>query len=440
VIAQSYINGTTSVQIARSIERAVRDARLRPGDAVPTVRALAKRLAVSPATVAAAYKDLRNRGLLTAQGRRGTTVSPGPPIGGRPPTIVPEGARNLAHGNPDARLLPPLGPALRSIDDAHVLYGAELEDPSLLALAAGDFERDHVTADSLAVVSGGMDGIERVLVAHLRPGDRVIVEDPGFTSVFDLVAALGLAAVPCAVDETGLLPEALERALASGAEALIVTPRAQNPTGAAFDEGRARKLRRILKRHTDLLVIEDDHAAAVSGVPLHALSAQPSGRWAFVRSLSKSFGPDLRLALVAGDGETITRVKGRQLTGMRWVSRILQRLAVAIWNDRGTPMKLAYAARAYADRRDALMQALASHGIEAHGLSGLNVWIPVRDEPSVVQALLQQNWAVTPGSRFRVRSAPGIRVTISTLETGAAASLAAALAKAMRPRTSTSAA
>jgi len=432
VTAQTYIKGTTSVQISRSIEQAIRDRRLRAGDGMPTVRALAERLAVSPATVAAAYKELRTRGILTAHGRRGTAVSHGPTIGGRPPTAVPEGARNLAHGNPDARLLPPLGPALRSIDSSHVLYGSDLKDPALIKLAVRDLARDSVTTESVAVVSGGMDGIERVLSAHLRPGDRVVVEDPGFTSVIDLVAALGMRPVPCPVDDAGMIPEALEVALASCVHAVVVTPRAQNPTGAFMDAARARRLRRILKLHPEVLCIEDDHASWVAGVPLHALSAEPQPRWAFVRTLSKSFGPDLRLALVAGDEETIARIEGRQLTGMRWVSRILQRIAVAVWNDRATAASLRAAAREYAERRNALLAALASRGIEAHGRSGLNVWVPVRDEASVVEALLARGWAVTAGARFRIRSAEGVRITVSTLEKHEAEELAEALADATR--------
>src|SRR5205809_531347 len=84
------------------------------------------------------------------------------------------------------------------------------------------------------IVSGAMDGLERVLREHLRAGDRVIVEDPCFTGILDLLNALSLVPVPVPVDDDGLEPAGLREALRGTAGALIVTPRAQNPTGAAL--------------------------------------------------------------------------------------------------------------------------------------------------------------------------------------------------------------
>ena len=95
----------------------MREGAIRPGAQLPTVRDLATRLRVSPTTVAAAYRNLRLRGLLVAAGRRGSAISHHPPIGARPAQVVPAHARDLASGNPDLKLLPALGPALRAIDD-----------------------------------------------------------------------------------------------------------------------------------------------------------------------------------------------------------------------------------------------------------------------------------------------------------------------------------
>jgi len=431
VAVHKYIVGGGAVKIARSIETAIVSGRLAPGEQLPTVRALAEQLSVSPATVSAAYASLRRRGLLSGQGRRGTRVSAAPPLATRLPMDIPKGLRNLADGNPDRGLLPNLSRALAKVDPAPRLYGNPLKSAALLELAAQQLQRDGVATDHLAVVSGALDGIERVLQSHLRPGDRVIVEDPAFPSITDLLAALGLVALPVAIDECGVVPEALDRALANGAEALIVTPRAHNPTGAAIDARRAKALRRVLAAKPELLVIEDDHAAGVAGVELHSISERRRGPWALTRSVSKSLGPDLRVAVVAGDAETIARVEGRQFIGMRWVSQVLQDIVVALWSDKRIEHALGSAEQVYCRRRQRLLDELAAHGIKASGRSGLNVWIAVNEETTVVQRLRDAGWAVTAGERFRLRTPPAIRVTTSTLKTSEARSLAAALASAL---------
>ncbi len=433
VSVRKHITGGSAVEVARSIEGAIREGRLGPGDRLPTVRALARDLALSPTTVASAYRTLRQRGLLIGQGRRGTAVSPAPALATRVAAPVPARARDLAAGNPDPALLPRLGSLLASIDPTPHLYGGPLKSSRLLALAKRQLAADGIATDAIAVVGGALDGIERVLAAHLRPGDRVAVEDPGFTSVLDLLGALGLAPVPAAIDDAGPIPESLDRALARGAQALIVTPRAQNPSGAALDERRARELRRVLRRYPEVLLIEDDHAAGVAGAPFLTLCERRRARWAVVRSVSKSLGPDLRLAVLAGDPETVARVEGRQLRGIRWVSHLLQRLVVALWSDPATTQQLRRAERSYARRRGALLDALAARGIAAHGRSGLNVWIPVPEEASAVQALLERGWAVGAGSRFRLESAPAIRATIATLQPREAQRFADDVARSLRP-------
>jgi len=422
MLEQSYLSGTTAVNIAGSVESALASGKLAAGDALPTVRALSSRLGVSGATVAAAFRILKDRGVIVSDGRRGTRVRPAPPLALPSEDSVPEGVRNLVDGNPDVRLLPDL--RKRRSPLAQRLYGDELNDPALLALAREQFRDDNIPADHVAIVSGALDGLERVLREHLRAGDRVAVEDPGFTGVLDLLHALALIAVPVAVDDEGLLPAELKRALRS-CKALIATPRAQNPTGAAFSARRARELRAILAERADVLVIEDDHAGIIAGAEYRTLVDKSREKWAVVRSVSKSFGPDLRVALLASDAQTHARVEGRQTLGIRWVSHILQRTVTMIWRDRA-PLR---AQRIYAERRNALLRELNARGIDAHGASGLNVWIPVAEESAVVQALARKGWGVKAGERYRIATPPAIRVTISTLEPREAASFARDLAE-----------
>jgi DNA-binding transcriptional MocR family regulator len=345
---------------------------------------------------------------------------------------VAPGLRDVSDGNPDPAFLPRLRPVLSRLPEEVVLYSGAPHDARLRALAARQLEADGIDAAALAVVGGALDGVERVLQAHLRAGDRVAVEDPGYTGVLDLVTALGLVAEPVAVDDAGPLPDAVARALRAGCRALVFSPRAQNPTGAALEPARARELRRVLDGHPDVLLVEDDHAGPVAGAPALTLS-RGRARWAVVRSASKSLGPDLRLALLAGDAATVARVEGRQALGQGWVSHLLQRVVAALWDDRATRERLQQATASYAARRQALIAALRRRGIAAHGRSGFNVWIPVAEEVGTVSRLAARGWGVRAGERYRLKSAPAVRITISGLDVGEMEALAGDVAAAVQP-------
>jgi DNA-binding transcriptional MocR family regulator len=273
-------------------------------------------------------------------------------------------------------------------------------------------------------------------------------------------------------------PAGLAAALDRGTSAVIFTPRAQAATGAAWDGARAAELRSVLDQHPSVAVIEDDHAGPVSGIPVHSVCGEVTrgdlargdlargdlargdlargdlargdlargdlarggalghgvrelDRWVNVRSVSKSLGPDLRLAVLAGDEATIGRVAGRQALGTGWVSFQLQETVADLWHDPA----IANAARVYAGRRQALLAALASHDITViGGRSGMNCWIPVTDEDRVTAAVTAAGWAVAPGRRFRIAAPPGVRICFATLTEAEAAPFAADLSRALRTR------
>lgn len=429
------ITGGTASEIAAGVEAAVSEGLLAPGETLPPVRELAALTRVSPNTAAAAYRLLRERGIVETAGRRGTRVRSRPASTAREDIRieVPPGARDLSKGNPDPALLPPLHEALAAAARAHqerpAMYGTD-DDEELLALAAARLRGDGVPAAPLAITSGTLDAVDRVLSAYLRPGDAIAVEDPGWSSLLDLVAALGLRPVPMRLDDDGPLPGELDQALRAGARAVVITARAQNPTGAAVTAERAAALRELLAGHPEVLLVEDDHGDGFVDVPLHPL-AGATARWILVRSTAKAFGPDLRLALITGDPITLDRLRGRQRLSTGWVSHLLQRAVVQLW--RTEAVDTAAVAASYADRRDGLVAALAARGVPAHGRTGLNVWVPVADESVAISRLLVRGWAAAPGARNRIGTPPALRLTVSPLRPADIPPLADDLAAAVRP-------
>lgn len=431
---QYSIVGTGAESIAADVEEAISKGRLAPGDALPPIRDLAAQLGVNANTAAAAYRLLRDRAAVETAGRRGTRVRHRPAT--TPRSLlgldVPAGVRDLSTGNPDPALLPIAAAPPVTAVGRPVLYGEPAMSPELVDHTRAALTADGVPADHLAVTSGALDGIERALTAHLRPGDRVAVEDPGWANMLDLLAALGFSAEPVRVDDDGPRVADVVRALDRGVRALVVTNRAQNPTGAALSADRAAALRSVLADRSDeVLLVEDDHCAGISGAPLHTLAGSTT-HWAFVRSASKAYGPDLRVAVLAGDHRTVERVHGRLRLGPGWVSHVLQGLAVGWWSDDAATRLIRTAEQQYSSTRTRLRTALAERQVTAFGRSGLNLWIPVPDETVAITRLLNAGWAAAPGTRFRIRTGPGIRITIADLAADEIDPLADAVAEAVR--------
>ncbi|MEU3431619.1 aminotransferase class I/II-fold pyridoxal phosphate-dependent enzyme [Streptomyces gardneri] len=422
--AQYVIEGATAKGIAASVERGVAEGGLGPGDALPPVRRLADDLGVSPGTVATAYKDLRQRGLIVTRGRGGTVVADVPSVASRRPPRVPAGLVDLAGGHPDPAFLPVLRPP-SAVVPAYGSHRAAPRLPALEALTREWFERDGVPAEHVTFAHGALDCIARLLSTELRPGDAVAVEDPGFHHLLDLVPALGLRMVPVAVDGEGLVPESLRTALRGGVRAVVCSPRGQCPTGAFFTRSRRDELAAVLREFPEALVVEDDHNAEVGGSAAYTLGAAGLDRWAQVRTVSKHLGIDLRWAGVACDAVTQARHDGRMLMTSGWVSHVLQETVTSLLADGDVRELVATGEAAYAERRTALIGALGAHGIRAVGASGLNVWVPVRDESAVVNGLRTQGWWVAAGARFRIAAPPAVRITTAALAPADAVRLAA---------------
>jgi DNA-binding transcriptional MocR family regulator len=186
--AEYRIAGRTAAEIAASAEELIASQRLVEGARLPTVRALAARLEVSPATVASAYRRLAARGLVTGRGRAGTTVArQRSRAARRSAPAVPPGTLDLATGGPDPALLPDLRPALATLaqdlgpgSGRSRPYGESGVLPGLGETLAGWIRAEGGPPDEtgdgrgVLVVGGVLDGIERSLLAHVHPGDAVV--------------------------------------------------------------------------------------------------------------------------------------------------------------------------------------------------------------------------------------------------------------------------
>jgi DNA-binding transcriptional MocR family regulator len=432
------IEGGSAAEIVASVRSLVARGALEDGSVLPPVRVLAGQLGVNRNTVAAAYRQLAERGVVEGRGRGGTVVASPEPLRGEG-AASPAPAVDLAGGNPDPDLLPDLRAAFGAVAYDPPLYGAPSVLPALRERAEELFSGDLDEPYGLSVTHGALDAIERLLGSALVRGDAVAVEDPGYLASTGIVTAMGFRPVGVRIDQRGMDPVALETALREGARAVVCTSRAQNPTGASLDGERAAALRRVLAAFPDVFVIEDDHLSLVAGSAYERVRSPRTARWALVRSMAKILGPDLRVALVASDPKTEDQLRRRLVAGVNWVSHLLQATAAALLADSATAPRVARARAAYARRAARLEAELRRHGITTAGpTDGLNVWVPLAaNEALVVDELARRGWQVRPGSAYAVdpaHSRPALRVTTSAMSTGDATRFAEALAGVLRLR------
>ncbi len=414
--ADMTFHGKTVAEIFDCVRTLAHSGRLPAGASLPPVRELAATLGVNRNTVAAAYRRLVLAGLAQTQGRLGTLIRDARSAGEQEGAQADSPLIDLASGNPNPCWLPDPRAALPAYRPR--LYGEATLNPGLRDYLQTWFSPDCPPDFEIDLAHGAVDAIERLLGAYLVAGDKVAVENPCFLSSINTLRTLGLQALSVPVDRQGMATSALQTALAKGARAVILTPRAHNPTACSMSESRAREVSRLLARHPDVLLIIDDHFALLSRSPYYSALPRRAGRWALVRSFSKALGPDLRMAAIASDPSTSAQLRLRLASGTNWVSHLLQDMAETALTHPESIRQLSAARADYQQRRQTFEAALRNQGISflAHG-DGLNLWVPLpAQDLDVAQDLARQGWLLRHGQAFSVQApVQGLRITLSTL-------------------------
>ncbi len=407
--------------IASGIARLITSGDLAPGDRLPTVRALAGELGVSPATVSHAWQTLSAAGLIVSRGRSGSLVRSAPrewlPLRYRGLDGSADARLDLSRGTPDPELLPTLGPALSRLSGRADTRSYQ-EKPDIPELHDLLRETWPAPVESLTVTHGALDAIDRALATLVRYGDRVILENPTFPPFMDLIDSYGLDPVPVPLDGEGMVPEAFAAALASSPAIVILQPRAHNPTGVSMSVERAAHLAHLLSRSRtaeNTIVIEDDHSGSITTAADVSLAPFLPARVLHVRSFSKSHGPDLRIGALGGPRELVDRVVSRRLLGPGWTSRMLQGMLHELLTAPESVAHVEAARSTYEQRQADFADAMARQGIPMPHGDGLNAWLPVTDERAATVNLAGVGIRVAPGTPFQIGGDPHVRVTVGMI-------------------------
>ena len=422
-----FVDDRSPRGIAAAVHRMIRAGEVQPGDRLPTVRDLGVALGVSPATVSEAWQALGAVGAIHARGRAGTFVrdvaEPTRPtrylgIGGAPSTDE-DSALDLSTGTPDPDLLPALHEAIERFSSGATAWTSSyLDEPVLAALREHLEQSWPFRAQRLTVVDGALDALSRIVDQLVGLGDRVVMESPGFPPLIDLLERAGADVIAVAIDDQGMIPAELTRALQSGPVAVFLQPRAHNPTGTSMTRFRSSQLAEVLAG-SRAWVIEDDHCGDISLADDVSIGQFLPERCVHIRSYSKSHGPDLRIAAVGGAAEVIDPIVARRMLGPGWTSRLLQAVLLDLLTHSDPQEAVTRARDAYARRSTLLREKLKDRGVASSPGDGINVWIPVEDERSALITLAAAGVRVAPGSPFVPTagdsSSHGIRVTTGRL-------------------------
>lgn len=403
--------------IANQTALLIRRGVLPAGAKLPTVRDLAYRLGISPATVSEAWSELRHQRMIEGRGRSGSWVA-GDTIGPRPARTATSGAfgsdvLDLSLSVPDTNVLPPLDAALRHASAAQNLHSYE-RTPILDSLRHAVQQRWPYEPEAFLATNGGYNAFYSVVHALIMPGATVAIEDPTGMRLLDIIEDRGARPLSVTCDAEGPLPDALAQALAAKPAAFVYQPRTHSVTGRAVSPARLAALAEVLAG-SDALIIEDDGIGEASPQPPVSLGSRFPDRVIHILSFSKSHGPDLRLAVLSSPATVRRQIQSYRSFSSGWTSRLLQETTAWLLADGETQERLAANRRLYAERRAALVTALSACGIAIPPGDGLSIWVPVASEQFALVTLAARRIAVLPGSKCAVMPTHHIRVATAIL-------------------------
>lgn len=430
-------------QLAGSLQQRIRSGALPPRTRLPTVRQLAQQLGVTRLTIHSAYAELQSGGWIEATVGRGTFVAehieqliaPVESQIGREVTPagmmadllrmaqVP-GMAAMGRADPAPEFFP-----LRNWQRANeialasgsptLLNYTTAQGDQVLRSALAELTRERgISAgpDEILITAGVTGGMALATALLARPGDSVLVEQPTYLGMLNILAAQGVRAVGVPMDSDGMLIDALEEALRVERPAFIYTiPSFHNPGGLCMSPARREALLELAERH-NLMIVEDDIYGRMSyeGQPQPALKANDkSGRVIYLSSFSKSLMPGIRMGYAIAS-PTITQQLVRLRQAHDICSPPLTQRALAVFIEQGWfHAHLRRMLPRYRERRDALLRAMERYfpmGVTwTKPRGGLSTWVTLPAGTSVIELYLSaisRGIAFTPGEVFSATAEP----------------------------------
>jgi GntR family transcriptional regulator/MocR family aminotransferase len=412
-------------QLEAGLREAIRSGRLKGDERLPSSRGLARELGVSRGLVQECYSQLLSEGYLTSQTGSATRVAagayPAPSAQAARPAPAPRLIADFRAGVPDLASFPrgdwvwATREAVSSVAAPDLGYGDPHGSEVLRHVLAGYLRRVRAAAadpGQIIMSTGFAQGLNLVLRALAQAGVRCAAfEDPGYGSAaadetIRAVAAIGLRVVYVPVDDLGIDVTALG---ATGAQAVVVTPAHQSPTGVVLAARRRHALVDWARRH-GAFIVEDDYDSEFryDNEPIGVLQGLAPDRVFTIGTASKALAPAVRLGWVLAPVSMADAVAAEKEMSDRGTSTLDQLVLAALLESGRYDRHLRRMRAIYASRRARLIAALAQHapGIRLTGLAaGFHAvaHLPASaDEEAVAAAARERQVGLYPMGSYRV--------------------------------------
>jgi DNA-binding transcriptional MocR family regulator len=438
-------NDSSSGRVAAELERWIDAAN--PGSKLPSTRALVARHGVSPVTVQQALRILVGRGRIETVPGVGTftlavrtarvtdfewqtaalgaahPLLPDAPLALQSP---PESSIALHSGYPDRSLLPErlvraaIGRAARSetvlsrppsagLPALRSWFATELTTVGAADVAA-------VTARDVVITPGSQGALVTVFRALVGAGRPLLIESPTYWGAILAARQAGVDLIPVPSSASGPDPVDVDRAFTeTGARAFYIQTGFASPTGTVWPADRKQRILDLARTHRAFL-IEDDaaHDFAIDETPIPLAAQDRDGHVVYLRSLTKSVAPGMRVAAIIARGPARDRLFADTQAEEMYVSGVLQEAALDVVTQPAWRTHLRRLAEQLGDRRDLLIDALTNHApqvrVETPPRGGLNLWarLPDRtDLPDLISRCSRAGLIVGSGDEWFPAEAPG---------------------------------
>jgi len=375
--------GSASERLVEALARDIADGSLPSGARLPAHRPLAWQLDIGIGTVTKAYAQLERRGLVRSVRGRGMFVAGLPRAAGRTIDLsVNVPPQQLS----DRLLAASLSDLARRLDaDSFGAYAAPAGRLDHRALLARWLAPTGIAAapERLLICHGAQHALAIAFAITCGPDTELLTEALSYPGAIALARRRGLRLTGLAIDEQGLVPQELDKALHEAKTAgrravLYVTPTLHNPTTATMGEARRQDIARLCRAH-DAVIIEDDIHAALAEPGTIAIAALAPERTLHVSGLSKVLSPGLRIGSLLVPEPWLAPALA-ELAATCTMASLLSCLIMERWLSEDTAASVTRSIREEASRRVALARELLPPGTALNSGNGFHVWLPMAPE------------------------------------------------------------